>query len=106
MEEIPLEDYKVAFREIRADEEKSGFIIHLFVYIVVNIALISIAYTLTPLNTSWLLFPVVGWGIGMAMHYFFAVAWIVQRLKNREVRAEARYFEKIKKKEMKIVQKK
>lgn len=57
-------------RHQRADA-RLGFRIHAFVYVAVNLflalvwALTSDGFTVMP----WFLFPVGGWGIGLAAHY-------------------------------------
>ncbi len=43
-EEISLESYKKAYREIRMEEEKRGFLIHLVVYLFVNAMMIVINF--------------------------------------------------------------
>jgi hypothetical protein len=48
-------------------EEKKGFISHLAVYIVVNIALILI-WAFTGRGYPWFVWPLGGWGIGLIFH--------------------------------------
>ena len=48
---------------------KTGFYIHLIVYLIVNILLFSIWYiTLGPSEFPWFIFPLVGWGIALVIH--------------------------------------
>lgn len=47
-EEISLEAYKKAYREITAKEEKRGFLVHLVVYVLVNAMLIAINFLYSP----------------------------------------------------------
>jgi uncharacterized protein (DUF486 family) len=50
-------------------EEKSDFYIHFVIYIVVNLFLIAIWWaTLGPDGFPWFVFPLFGWGIGIAAH--------------------------------------
>lgn len=87
VKEISLEEYKKAYREIRKEEEKTAFLVHLVVYILVNIMLIAINLIYTP-ETIWFLYPLIGWGIGITVHYLFGVHWIEKTLKEREAKAE------------------
>lgn len=50
-------------------EEIKGFRIHVFTYIVVNIGLFAIDYFTSPGN-YWFYWPLLGWGIGLVMHWF------------------------------------
>jgi len=88
-EERTLEEYKKAYREIRAEEEKRGFLIHLTVYVLVNAMLIVINLLHSP-EDIWFFYPLIGWGIGLTAHYLGAVRWIEKVLKNREAMAEYR----------------
>ena len=48
-------------------EAIKGFYIHLIVYTVVNLILFSINMIVSPANL-WFFWPLIGWGIGLAMH--------------------------------------
>jgi len=48
MSEISLEDYKKAYREIKKEEAKRGFTVHLVIYIVVNVLLMIINLLYSP----------------------------------------------------------
>ena len=95
-EEISLEDYKNAYREIKAETEKRGFLVHLVVYVLVNTMLIAINFIYSP-EDIWFFYPLIGWGIGITAHYLNAVRWIEKLLKEMEAKAEYRARE-IKKK--------
>ena len=88
-----MEEYKRAYREIRKEEEKRGFLIHLTVYLFVNAMLIAINLTYTP-KKIWFFYPLFGWGIGVTMHYLFGVRWLDKILEEREAKAERRAREK------------
>ena len=48
---------------------KTGFYIHLIIYIIVNILLVSIWYiTSGPSEFPWFIFPLIGWGIAVIVH--------------------------------------
>jgi len=86
-EEISLEEYKKAYREIVSEDEKKGFSVHLVVYVLVNAMLIAINFIYSP-ETIWFFYPLIGWGIGISMHYLFGVRWIEKELTEREAKAE------------------
>ena len=48
-------------------EAIKGFYTHLIVYIVVNLILFSINMIVSP-DSLWFFWPLIGWGIGLAMH--------------------------------------
>ncbi|GFO97411.1 hypothetical protein ig2599ANME_1613 [groundwater metagenome] len=91
-EENSLEGYKKAYREIVAEEEKRDFSVHLVVYVLVNAMLIAINFIYSP-EAIWFFYPLIGWGIGISIHYLFGVRWIEKGLKEREAKAEYRVKE-------------
>jgi hypothetical protein len=44
---------------------KMGFIVHATVYVLVNLMLAAMAFSM---GRNWAVFPAVGWGFGLAMH--------------------------------------
>jgi hypothetical protein len=61
-------------QEIRHDvakrvRAKLGFYWHAAVYVLVNAGTAAINLTQTP-DTLWFVWPLAGWGIGLAMHAF------------------------------------
>ena len=86
-QEISLEEYKRAYREMRKEEEKRGFVVHLIVYILVNGMLIAVNLLYSP-EVIWFFYPLIGWGIGISMHYLFVVRFLEKTLKEREAKAE------------------
>ena len=95
-EEISLEEYKKAYRELMAEEEKRDFRIHLVAYVLVNAMLIAINFIYSP-DVIWFFYPLLGWGIGITVHYLYAVRWIESALKKKEVKAEYRARESMRK---------
>ncbi|MEM2635137.1 MAG: 2TM domain-containing protein, partial [Nitrososphaerales archaeon] len=71
--EISLEEYKKAYREIVMEEEE-GFITHLVIYVFVNILLIVINVIYSP-NVVWFFYPLIGWEIGIFLNYLFGIRW-------------------------------
>jgi len=86
-EEITLAEYKKAYREIVSEEEKRDFFVHLVVYVLVNVMLIAINFLYSP-EAIWFFYPLIGWGIGISMHYLFGVHWIEKELMEKEAKAE------------------
>ena len=50
-------------------EDTRGLYIHLGVYVIVNSALFAINMIVSP-DTLWFIWPLLGWGIGVALHVF------------------------------------
>ncbi|MCD4840563.1 MAG: 2TM domain-containing protein [Methanosarcinales archaeon] len=95
-EEISVEEYKKAYKEMMAEEEKRGFRIHLVAYVLVNAILIAVNFIYSP-KAIWFFYPLLGWGIGITVHYLYAVRWIERDLKKKEAEAEYRARESIRK---------
>ena len=55
-------------RERHARGERAGFRIHATVYVAVQLMLVVIWAT-TGFGYPWFLFPLAGWGVGLAAHY-------------------------------------
>ena len=75
-------------------EEKKGFYIHLAVYIVVNIVLVSIWALSSGGGYPWFIFPLGGWGIGLLFH--FLGVFIFMRQSGWERREIAKEVERLK----------
>jgi len=55
-------------REKSARGQRKGFRIHATVYVAVNLMLVLI-WAVTGAGYPWFLFPLAGWGVGLAAHY-------------------------------------
>ena len=70
-------------------KEKVGFYTHLAVFVAVNLFLIALWWATTgPQSFPWFIFPLFGWGIGLAAHYvgaFHGTAY-TERMTEREYR--------------------
>lgn len=84
-----LEDYKKAYREILIQYERKVFKIHLTLYLTINGALAVANLVFTP-GKYWVLWPILGWGIGVVSHYYKAVHRIEKDLLKKEAQAEER----------------
>ena len=57
--------------EIFTDRRKRSFLVHLFVYVAVNALLIVVNLLYSP-GHYWFLFPLIGWGLLLGAHAYFA----------------------------------
>ena len=63
------EESDVRARARKRVEDVKGFYVHVGVYIIVNAALLAINLLSSP-ETLWFYWPLLGWGIGVAIHAF------------------------------------
>jgi hypothetical protein len=89
MREITLEDYKRADRQLEREEARRGFTIHAIVYALVMTGLIILNLTVAT-EFPWVVFPLIGWGIGLTLHYLFGLRWINKAITDRQARIEQR----------------
>lgn len=67
MEGIPASEQELRDRAEKSLRAKRDFRTHVFVYIAVNAMLVVIwAFTNGEFDEFWPIFPIVGWGIGLA----------------------------------------
>ena len=59
------EDYNQARRKVR---QKKNFYVHLVTYLSCSIFLFVVNMTTSP-GHFWFIYPMLGWGIGLASHY-------------------------------------
>ena len=89
--EAPLSDEDVRYQaELNRAKALQGWIIHLFVYVVVNAGLLLInALTRGDDGSWWFYWPLLGWGIGLAIHTatmfvgLFSPDWAERRARER-----------------------
>lgn len=75
--------YQIARK--RADA-KLGFYIHLSVYVVVMILLFAINYLSA--SKPWSLYPLLGWGLGVAIHGIVALGVVGSGFREQLMQAE------------------
>lgn len=54
-------------REARMILRRRAFWVHFSIYLVTNVALVVI-WAMTGADYPWFVFPIIGWGIGIAAH--------------------------------------
>lgn len=89
---LSLDEYKQAEFEVGVVEEKRGFFVHAVVYGVVMTGLIVLNVLLiayTDANFPWVIFPLIGWGIGLTFHYLGAF-----RFEGKRIRAHQEVVER------------
>lgn len=57
-------EYKKARRRVR---EQRGFYFHLIIYVLVGAFLVGVNVKTSP-DDLWVVYPLIGWGIGIAFH--------------------------------------
>lgn len=87
MENSDLKKYQEAFRSIEKGKEKTGYFIHLAVYIVVNTFLMYQDYSSNN-HFHWSFFPLFGWGIGLIFHSLGTFLWFDNEWDKKEGHAE------------------
>ena len=84
-----MADYKRADRQLEHQEARRGFTIHAIVYALVMTGLIILNLTVAT-EFPWAVFPLIGWGIGLTMHYLFGLRWADKTITDRQARIEQR----------------
>lgn len=84
---VTLERYKEVYRDMMVRREKKAFTIHSIAYAIGNSILIAINLLFVP-QVLWSVFPLVGWGSGLAIHYYLGVHTALRRIEKDEMRAE------------------
>ncbi len=88
-ERITLDEYQTAEHELRTEQERIGFFVHAVVYVLVNALLITINLVYVP-EVVWFFYPLIGWGIGLVMHFLFSIVWVQNQTENWQARVEHR----------------
>lgn len=65
-----------------ADPDARGVAVHLFVYMAVNAFLIAVNLSKSP-DSIWAIWPILGWGIGLAAHAWLAYRKVLRRTMER-----------------------
>ena len=89
---ITAEEYERAERALMLDEARIGWFVHALVYALVNTGLIVLNVLLvvhTSANFYWFPFPLIGWGVGLTMHYYFGYRHADRTIEARQRKVEA-----------------
>jgi hypothetical protein len=84
---VTLERYKEVYRDMMIRREKKAFIIHALAYVIGSSVLTVINLVFVP-QVLWFIFPLVGWGSGLAVHYYLGVRTALRRIQRDELMAE------------------
>jgi len=76
-----VEAFKKAYIEMEVEVGKGALLAHLTVYALVNAMLIVINLLHSPKHL-WFIYPLIGWGVGLLMHYL-GVRWLEGYLRKR-----------------------
>jgi hypothetical protein len=92
MEGIKLADYERAEAELRAEEGSKSFFVHASIYVLVNFLLLVINLIFVP-AFLWFYFPLIGWGLGLTMHYLGGVRFVQSETEEWQAKVEHRAIE-------------
>lgn len=68
--------------QLLADPDVRGVAVHLFVYLAVNSLLVTVNVITSP-QTLWSIWPILGWGLGLAAHAYLAYRAVLKRTVQR-----------------------
>jgi hypothetical protein len=88
---VTINDYKSIEREVAVREGRKGFFVHATVYTLVMAGLIILNLVLlaqTDDSFLWFPFPLIGWGIGLSMHYVHGVRWADREMQRHQAEIE------------------
>lgn len=86
---ISIEQYEQAELQLETEKARRGFLVHAAVYVLVQAALITINLVFAR-DFIWFPFPLVGWGIGLTIHYLYGVRWVGRETRKHQVMVEER----------------
>ncbi|HZD72494.1 MAG TPA: 2TM domain-containing protein [Actinomycetota bacterium] len=86
---ITVEQYEQAELQLQTEEARRGFFVHALIYVLVQAALITINLVVVP-DFIWFPFPLIGWGIGLTMHYLFGFRWVERETRRHQELVEQR----------------
>jgi hypothetical protein len=88
---LTAEEYRQAEFGYTSADSRRGFKIHAAVYGLVMSGLITLSAVLwvyTDGDFPWAVFPLVGWGIGLTLHYLFGFRRAAEEAQARRLRVE------------------
>jgi hypothetical protein len=70
-----MSDQEIRYRKAKARvRDLKGFYVHLTVYVLVNLVLLTINLLTSP-HRLWFVWPLMGWGIGLVLHALRVFGW-------------------------------
>jgi hypothetical protein len=86
-----LDEYKRLFREAHVEDQRKLLRLHLIIYLVINVIWVILNFEYNQPFLYWvLLYPIVGWGLLLVVHWWFYVRNAEGLCRLREVNIEAR----------------
>lgn len=92
VDSVSLADCERAEAELRATEGRISFYVHAAVYVLINTMLLVLNLVYGR-EFLWFFISLVGWGIGLTMHYLFAVRFAGNQTAEWQARVEHRAVE-------------
>ena len=89
---LTADEYRKAEFGYTLAESRRGFKIHAAVYAIVMTGLIvlnSLLWAYSDGDFPWVLFPLFGWGIGLAFHYIYGYRRAAGEARSRQLEIEA-----------------
>jgi hypothetical protein len=91
-----LEEYKSLFRDSHVEAEETLWGVHVLIYIVVNFLWVMANMLFVPSRYRWImLYPLIGWGAMVFVHWWFFVKNAERLCMRREDRIEKRMASKM-----------
>jgi hypothetical protein len=84
---VTLKRYKDAYRDMIKRREKKAFTIHAIPYAIGNSILIAINLAFIP-QFLWFIFRLIGWGSGLAIHYYLGIHTAPRHIVKDEIMSE------------------
>jgi hypothetical protein len=88
---LTAEEYRQAEFGYTRDESRRGFKIHAAVYALVMTGLSvlnALLWIYADANFPWAAFPLIGWGIGLTLHYIYGFRKATQEAEARQRRVD------------------
>lgn len=88
---LTADEYRRAEFGYTLAESRRGFKIHAVVYAIVMTGLIvlnSLLWVYADGDFPWVVFPLVGWGLGLTLHYIFGFRGAADEARTRQLRVE------------------
>ncbi len=91
-----FEEYKNSFRDLHVEAEETLWGIHVLIYIALNSLWVMLNMLFVPSRYRWImLYPVIGWGIMVFVHWWFYVRNANRLCMRKEEKVESRMTSRI-----------